>query len=137
LLRANSAEAKLFDYTRSAYTAHIVACCDAAWPPPDTLARKWVKRRGQRGGAKGGLRKETRKEWQTRLGPAKWAQLLAWQAAHRWGAHQLRHNHGTNVRNLYGREAAAGRLNHGDLKSTDRYTRTANAMVLKIAREIG
>jgi integrase len=54
-----------------------------------------------------------------------------------WSPHQLRHAHGTRVANLYGQEAAQKRLNHTQLKTTRRYTSTAQDLVRRIAREIG
>jgi integrase len=54
-----------------------------------------------------------------------------------FGPHQLRHAHATRVEDLYGREAAQKRLNHTQIKTTSRYTRTADRLVQRIAREMG
>ena len=54
-----------------------------------------------------------------------------------WAPHQLRHSHGTNVTNLFGQEGAMAALNHSELKTSRRYSRTSSALARRIAGEMG
>jgi integrase len=54
-----------------------------------------------------------------------------------FGPHALRHAHGARVDDGYGEEAVMKRLNHTQLKTAKRYSRTATALARRIAEEVG
>ena len=83
------------------------------------LARQRVPAAGRK--AKRSTRWESAAEWKARLGPAKWADLVQWQQAHRWHPHQLRHNAATRLRREFGLEAAQVILGHKTLSVTEIY----------------
>ena len=74
-------------YTTASYYVAIRRACDRAFPPPPPLGR-------QEG--------ETVADWRARLTPKLKADLAAWQKAHRWHPHQLRHTAATEIRRAFG-----------------------------------
>jgi integrase len=54
-----------------------------------------------------------------------------------WSANQLRHSHGTKVRQQYGLEAAGASLGHAQMSATEIYAERDLALAKKIAGEIG
>jgi integrase len=93
-------------YTVQAYNRAIARACDAAFPPPEPLAR----RPG-----------ESPRAWGIRLTDDGRAELAAWRKQHRWHCHQLRHNAATNLRSEFGLDVAAAVLGHKSLAVTDGY----------------
>jgi integrase len=121
-------------YDVDAYRRAIERGCDAAFPPASHLARAKVPAAGRKTKA---FRWETRKEWRARLGDKQWAELQAWQRAHRWHPHQLRHNAATRLRKEYGLEAAQVILGHQTLAVTEIYAEKNVAAAMKIMSEVG
>src|SRR5262249_41459832 len=99
--------------------------------PPADLAR------GRAPAGQGRRQWETRAEWKARLGPEKWAELLAWRRAHGWHPNQLRHSRATEVRRPYGLEGAQGVLGHAQADVTRVYAERDLALALKVAAEVG
>jgi integrase len=117
-------------YTVASYRQAIWRACDAAYPPPEHLARKKVE--GERGG-----HWETVAEWRARLGPEGWAELKAWRADHRWHPHQLRHNAGTYIRKEFGIEIARIILGHRSASVTEIYAEMDDEKAKDAMRKIG
>jgi integrase len=109
-------------YDVHAYRRAVARACDAAFPPPDHLAR---------------LRGERRDVWHKRLSDKHRAELLAWQAEHRWHPHQLRHNAATLIRELYGIEAAQALLGHKSLAMTEVYAQRNLKAAERVMNEVG
>jgi integrase len=55
----------------------------------------------------------------------------------RWHPHQLRHTHATEVRRLFGLEAAQVALGHSQANVTEVYAQRDLALAVRVAREIG
>jgi integrase len=117
-------------YDVTSYRHAIWRACDDAFPPPDHLVRLKVK-------GKRGHRRETRAEWQARLGPDAWREQLAWQRAHRWHPHQLRHNAGTHIRKEFGIELARIILGQRSLSVTEIYAEVDEQKAKDVIRQIG
>jgi len=122
-------------YTVEAYCKAIHAACDAAFPPPDELARQRVSARGRK--AKKGTRWETSAEWKSRLGKEMWARLRRWRETHRWHPHQLRHSAGTRLRKEFGVEAAQVILGHKTLSVTEIYAEKNVEAARQIMGKVG
>ena len=101
-------------YTTDSYRRAIARACDQAFPPPAPLA----KREG-----------ETDEEWQTRL--------TAWQKAHRWHPHQLRHNAATELRKEFGIEAARIILGHRSAAITEVYAEKDEQQAVEAMMKVG
>ena len=117
-------------YTVNSYRQAIWRGCDAAFPPPEALARTKVK-------ARRGTRWETQAEWKVRLGPESWKQLRDWQISHRWHPHQLRHNAATHLRKEFGIEVARVILGHRSASVTEIYAELDDAKAKKVMGRIG
>ncbi|HUT57867.1 MAG TPA: site-specific integrase [Phycisphaerae bacterium] len=109
-------------YTTDSYRRAIARACDQAFPPPAPLA----KREG-----------ETDKEWQTRLTAKQKAELAAWQKAHRWHPHQLRHNAATELRKEFGIEAARIILGHRSAAITEVYAEKDEQQAVEAMARVG
>jgi integrase len=120
-------------YTTVSYLRSIYRACDAAFSPPQHLARHRVA--AHRG--KDGTRWETDREWRARLGDEKWVELQQWQADHRWHPHQLRHNAGTRLRKQYGLEAARIVLGQRSAAVAEIYAEIDQAKAEQIMAEVG
>jgi integrase len=112
-------------YTVNAYRIAIARACDRAFPHPDFPER---------------LDGEFARAFRHRL--ATWratnAEALdAWRKSHRWHPHQLRHTKATEIRRLYGTEAAQSVLGHAKLNTTEIYAEKSREMAQQIMREIG
>jgi integrase len=101
-------------YDVSAYRRAIARACDKAFLHPE-------------------LSKVEKKK----LTPEQWDELKAWQKAHRWHPHQLRHTAATKIRRQYGAEAAQAVLGHAELSTTEIYAEKSLEAARQIAREIG
>ena len=79
-----------------------------------------------------------RKAWpasrETAADPAK---LRAWTMAHRWSPNQLRHTKATEIRRLYGIEAAQTILGHASIDVTQIYAEQDREQARSIVRAIG
>jgi integrase len=117
-------------YTVTSYRRAIKRGCDAAFPPPEHLARIRAKDR-PRGSW------ETPKEWKARLGPERWAELKAWQRDHRWHPHQLRHNAATKLRKEFGIEVARIILGHQSASVTEIYAEVDDEKAKSIMNRVG
>jgi integrase len=109
-------------YTAVSYARAVNRGCDRAFPPPAPLGR-----------ADG----ETVKEWRTRLTVGQREELQAWRTAHRWHPNMLRHSHATEVRRLYGLEAAQVSLGHSTAAVSQIYAERDQALAAKVAAAIG
>lgn len=66
------------------------------------------------------------------------ADLAAWQKAHRWHPHQLRHTAATEIRRAFGLEAAQLALGHSSAQVTDAvYAERDHGKVAEIMRQVG
>lgn len=65
------------------------------------------------------------------------AAVKAWHIAHRWSPNQLRHSRATEVRRLYGLEAAASVLGHSEIGVTQVYAEQDRERARRVAREVG
>jgi integrase len=120
-------------YSVKSYARSVQYGCDAAFPPPDHLAR----RRVPRSDGKNGERWETLVELKTRLGEKGWAERRQWQQDHRWHPHQLRHTAATELRKTFGLEAAQVILGHKTLSVTQVYAEKNIEAAMKIMSEVG
>ena len=121
-------------YTVDSYRRAIAYGCDLAFPPPPELVRLRVAANGRK---KKATRWETPAEWQARLGPERWAELLKWREEHRWHPHQLRHNAATRLRKQYGLEAARVVLGHRSAAVAEVYAEIDQAKARQIMGEVG
>lgn len=111
-------------YTTDSYCRAVQYACDRAFPPPPSLAKR---------------DRETSRGWKARLEKeGSWNELLAWQRAHRFHPHQLRHNAATNLRKQFGLEAAQLALGHASACVTDAvYAERDTTKVLEIMKSVG
>jgi integrase len=65
------------------------------------------------------------------------ARLCAKLGVEHWHPHQLRHEHLTKVRRLYGPDAARARASHANLSTTEIYAEADDDLARRVAREIG
>jgi integrase len=93
-------------YTVDSYRQAIERGCDRAFPPPATLGR---------------MEGETCRAWRQRLTAEQREELKAWQKAHRWHPHQLRHSLATEIRREHGLDAARAVLGHRSPAITEIY----------------
>ena len=109
-------------YDVGAYRHAIVRGCDQAFPAPEPL--------GQRDD-------ESKKAWQARLTDEQRKELEAWQKAHRWHPHQLRHNAATELRKEFGIEAARVILGHRSPAITEVYAELDHAKAVDAMLRVG
>ncbi len=117
-------------YTDSAYGHAVTKACKAAFPPPGELARRKVE-------AKRGWRWETDEEWQARLGPERWAEKVAWEKAHHWHPHQVRHTAATELRRAVNVEDVCTILGQRSLAVTEIYAERDAAGAAEIMSRLG
>lgn len=128
--KGGSSRAPKGRYTVASYRRAIQRACEKAYPPPDHLAK--IKVEGKKG-----KRWEKDSEWRERLGDSGWAELKAWQHAHCWSPHQLRHNAGTYIRKEFGVEVARVILGQRCLKVTEIYAELDREKAEAAMRKIG
>ena len=109
-------------YTTDSYRRAIARACDQAFPPPEPLAKR---------------EDETDDEWQTRLTAEQKTELDAWQKAHRWHPHQLRHNAATELRKEFGIEAARIILGHHSAAVTEIYAEKDEQQAVEAMARVG
>jgi integrase len=111
-------------FTTNTYHRAIQYACDRTFPPPDHLAK---------------LKEDTVDAWRNRLEEEdRWSEFIAWRQAHRFHPHQLRHNAATELRKVFGLEAAQLTLGHASAQVTDAvYAERDRAKVIEIMRRIG
>ncbi len=109
-------------YTTCSYRRAIARACDHAFPPPEPL----VKRDD-----------ETNAQWQMRLSTEQKDELKAWQKAHRWHPHQLRHNSATELRKEFGLEAARIILGHRSAAITEVYAEKDEQAAVDAINRVG
>jgi integrase len=105
-------------YTVCSYALAVRLACDRAFPPPEPLPKR---------------DDETLAQWQSRLTTEEKGELKAWQKAHRWHPHQLRHTAATRLRREFGLDVARVVLGHRSPQITEVYAeidvnRAAEAM---------
>ena len=109
-------------YTTGSYRRAIARGCDWAFPLAKLLAKP---------------EDETKVQWQKRLTEKQKAELKAWQKAHRWHPHQLRHNAATNLRKEFGLEAARIILGHRSAAITEVYAELDQQKAIEVMLKIG
>ena len=109
-------------YTVDAYRRAIHRACDQAFLPLDSLAKKDG---------------ESNDQWLARLTEGQRLELSKWQSDHRWSPNRLRHSAATEIRRLYGLEAAATVLGHAKADVTQIYAERDYDKAANIARQIG
>jgi len=109
-------------YTSDSYRRAIARACDEAFPAPEPLAKR---------------EDETIAEWEARLTPEQKAELAAWQKAHRWHPHQLRHNAATELRKEFGIEAARIILGHRSAAITEVYAEQDERQAIEAIMKVG
>jgi integrase len=114
-------------YTKSSYANAVADACDRAFPPPEHLGRR-VKPSGKR---------ETRKEYQARLTDVEKAEINAWQKAHRWHPHQLRHTRALELKREAGLDVARAVLGHKSPVITEHYATLDIARAAEVVAKLG
>jgi integrase len=109
-------------YTTAAYDHAIRVGCIKAFPPPTHLTQR---------------EDETKQQWLDRLTPVERLELARWRREHHWRPHQLRHAHATEVRRMFGLEAAQVSLGHSQARVTEVYAERDLTLALRVAAEIG
>ena len=109
-------------YRVSSYDHAVMSACDAAFPPPEPLAR----RPG-----------ETMKGWLARIGPEGWAEVRKWRKAHRWRPNMLRHAKATQIRREVGLDAARAVLGHRSPQVTEVYAELDAAQAAEVMERLG
>ena len=109
-------------YRVSSYDHAVMSACDAAFPPPEPLAR----RPG-----------ETMKGWLARIGPEGWAEVRKWRKAHRWHPNMLRHAKATQIRREVGLDAARAVLGHRSPQVTEVYAELDAAQAAEVMERLG
>ena len=104
------------------YRRAIARGCDRAFEPPEPLARRSNENDEQR---------------EARLTSKQKAEFKAWQKAHRWHPHQLRHNAATNLRKEFGLEAARIILGHRSAAITEVYAELDQQNAIEAMLKIG
>lgn len=108
-------------YTTLSYNRAISYGCEAAFPPPEHLARK---------------RGESATTWRRRLGE-QWSQVIEWNADHGFSANQLRHAAAVEFRNRHGLEAAQVQLGHATTRMTEHYAKPQHEKAAEMMRSVG
>jgi integrase len=101
-------------YTTASYRRSIAYACDKAFPHA----------------ALGGVSPQ-------KLTAEESAELRHWQSDHRWSPNQLRHAAATEIRRVFGLEAAEVILGHSQANVTQIYAERDLAKSLEVARRIG
>jgi integrase len=114
-------------YDTRAYYIAIARACDQANPLPDHLGRR-QKVDGKR---------ESTKEWQSRLTLEEKEEIRAWRRDHRWHPHQLRHTRATALRRQFGLDAARAVLGHHSPAVTEVYAELDLGQAVEIMAKIG
>ena len=109
-------------YTVTGYRRCIARACDAILVPPPPLGR---------------ADDESHRQWRQRLTAEQKGQVKAWQKAHRWHPHQLRHNAGTFLRKEFGLEAARIILGHRSAAVTTIYAEADVQKALDVMAKVG
>lgn len=109
-------------YTTNSYRRAIHYACDKAFPAPAPLGRRDSESDSAR---------------RKRLTEEQLKQLNAWQSEHRWSPNRLRHSRGTEVRRLFGLEAAQVSLGHSTADVTQVYAERDEELAKHVAREAG
>jgi integrase len=109
-------------YSVDSYGKAIDRACDKAWPPTAHL-------RPRQG--------ETKKAWQARLTEDERAELLAWQKAHRWHPHQLRHTRALELKREAGLDVARAVLGHRSPVITEHYATLDTAKAVEVMAKLG
>jgi integrase len=65
------------------------------------------------------------------------ARLSTWQSQHRWAPNQLRHSAATEIRRMYGLEAAQTVLGHSQANVTQIYAERDYSLAARVAKEVG
>jgi integrase len=138
-------------YTVGTYRQAIHRACDAAFPHPTLaplrprdLSREDRQRYRElrRSCRDRKIPLERRREMRVAaddllMPPEQRSELRAWQDAHCWNPHALRHATATQIRGRYGVEAARTVLGHSDADTTTIYAERDLELARRVMREIG
>jgi integrase len=114
-------------YTVASYRRAIAYACQRAFPLPEPLAPR----------LKADNKRETKKDWKSRLTPGEKEEIRAWKREHCWHPHQLRHNAATNLRRQYGVELARIILGHKTAFTTEIYAEADRQQAAEVMAKIG
>jgi integrase len=120
--KKNARRAPSERYRVTSYDHAVMQACDAAFPPPEPLAR-------QEG--------ETKKAWLARIGPEGQAEVKRWWQEHRWHPNQLRHTKATELRREFGLDAARAVLGHRSPRITEVYAEIDVAKATQAMEKLG
>lgn len=109
-------------YDVAAYRRAIARACDQAFPPPEGLAP---------------LEGEPKAAWRNRLSKDDQRRVGAWQKAHRWHPHQLRHSVATELRKEFGIEVARIILGHRSAAITEIYAEVDSVKAQEAMMKVG
>jgi integrase len=109
-------------YRVISYDHAVMDACDAAFPPPEPLARS---------------EDETKKDWLARIGAEGWAEVKQWRKAHRWHPNQLRHAKATELRRECGLDTARAVLGHRSPRITELYAEIDVAKAAEAMTKLG
>jgi integrase len=109
-------------YTVGSYRQAIERGCDRAFPAPPPLGRQ---------------ADETFRKWRKRLTDEQKAELDAWQKAHRWNPHRLRHTKATEIRREAGLDAARAVLGHRSTAITETYAELDMSKAAEVMERLG
>lgn len=109
-------------YTTNSYRKAIHRACDRAFPPQPPLAQ---------------LPSESEAARLRRLTAEQAKDLDAWQSDHRWGPNRLRHAKGTEIRKVFGLEAAQVTLGHRHADVTQVYAERDEELAKRVALAAG
>ncbi len=109
-------------YTVDSYRQAVERGCDRAFPPPAPLGR---------------AEDETFRKWRKRLTVQQKTELRAWQKAHRWHPHQLRHTKATQIRREFGLDEARAVLGHRSATITEVYAEIDANTAAEVMKRLG
>jgi integrase len=109
-------------YRVSSYDHAVMDACDAAFPPPEPLAR---------------CEGETKKAWLDRIGAEGFSEVKQWRKAHRWHPNQLRHAKATELRREFGLDAARAVLGHRSPQVTEVYAELDLSRAAEVMGRLG
>jgi integrase len=109
-------------YRVSSFDHAVMDACDAAFPPPEPLAR---------------LEGEMKQTWLARIGPERLSEVKRWRKEHRWHPNQLRHTKATELRREAGLDAARVVLGHRSPQVTEVYAELDTARAAELMARLG
>jgi integrase len=121
-------------YTVASYRRAIAYACDQAFPLPEKLEARLLKR------SRAGGTFESKASMEARMSDdqrAAAAEAEAWRKEHRFHPHQVRHAAATQIRAEHGMEVAQVLLRHKTLSATQIYAEKNVEAARKLAGKVG